>query len=240
MQQPCSSLAAPTADQPPACALHTRRVLELLPTPLPGLHSPAALQPLLAWALQLTRSPRVREIDAGARLLRLLLVKYVLGLRWRLVLHPAPRAEAPAGACNGDAAAAAAGGGGADAGALLQLLSGLTGRLRVQLAAAQADMAAASRHGLVHGVVLCLRYAVEVVPWAQLTTQPCSCSVGVSAAAACAGLQQQACDSGDAAVLVVKGPASSVARAWCTDLLALLEGVAALVKPLLSAQVGVA
>eukprot|EP00775_Hariotina_reticulata_P011694 gene11693-11838_t len=60
------------------------RVLELMPAPLPGWSAPDQLQQLLTWALQLTQSPRVRESDAGARLLRLLYVKYALALGWQL------------------------------------------------------------------------------------------------------------------------------------------------------------
>ncbi|GLI68268.1 hypothetical protein VaNZ11_012623, partial [Volvox africanus] len=66
-----------------------------LPTPLPGLASAEQLTPLLTWATGLLWSPRARESDAGARLIKILYSKYVAGRGWRLQLHPVPRALPP-------------------------------------------------------------------------------------------------------------------------------------------------
>lgn len=75
-------------------------VLDLFPSPLPGLESPEALKPHLARVAELLSSARSRESDAGARLLALLQRKHVLGLGWRLRLHPSPTAELPVSAPN--------------------------------------------------------------------------------------------------------------------------------------------
>ena len=47
------------------------------------------------WALALLRSPRVRESDAAALLLRLLFRKYALDLGWDVRLTPEPKATPP-------------------------------------------------------------------------------------------------------------------------------------------------
>eukprot|EP00958_Prasinococcus_capsulatus_P004448 scaffold412_cov388-Prasinococcus_capsulatus_cf.AAC.22 len=63
-------------------------LLVQLPTPLPGYGTPESLVPILEWALQLMRSPRVREGDAGALILRLIFHKYTTELGWVISLHP--------------------------------------------------------------------------------------------------------------------------------------------------------
>ncbi|KAF5829399.1 hypothetical protein DUNSADRAFT_16153 [Dunaliella salina] len=60
------------------------------PTPLPGLADPASLLPLVAWAHGLLWSPRMREADAGARMLALVFTKYGSGLHWCISLFPTP------------------------------------------------------------------------------------------------------------------------------------------------------
>jgi hypothetical protein len=212
---------------------------------------------LLSWALQLLQSPRVRESDAGARTLQLLVSKYLLGLGWTLTVGPEPSVAASAAAANAGADAATAaqcgkqqGSSGSSAAAgevqVLQaaatFLSSLTGQLRSQLAAAQADVAAASRHGLVHGTLLCLKYTVEVLPWTTLASSSAasiSMHASAAAAAACglAGGVSEGCNGQQGEVVVVSGPVPCVLHCWVTDLAALLTAVADLVKPWLSAQV---
>lgn len=241
-------------------------MLELLPSPLPGLETPQQLQPLLAWAMQLTHSPRVRESDAGARLLRVLLIKYVLGLHWQLQLFPepavlaAPTHPAAAEASNSSSSSRKRT---ADIDALIQpvvtFLTSLTGQLRSQLSLAQSDIGAASTRGLVHGAVLALRYAVDELPWSMVASSNATVSGAVSATAAAAGagrLQQQqqqqsavgsSSDDGSiasaaaaaAGVVTVSGPAAAVLQVWMADLLALLVEAAQLAQPYLSAQVGI-
>jgi hypothetical protein len=256
-------------------------VLERLPSPLPGLEQPQQLQPLLSWALQLTHSPRVRESDAGARLLRLLLIKYVSGLKWRVQLYSEPLVQGagatvltPAEAEEGVSSSAkpssskgtAAAAGDADAlvHSVICFLSSLTGQLRSQLVLAHTDLAAASRCGLVHGIVLALRYAADETPWAKLAGSSSTASATVSAAAAAAAaggsggaLEVQpvasstsSCNGAAAAagvagassseLVVVCGAALLVLRAWLADLFGLLTEAAQLAQPYLSAQVSFA
>jgi hypothetical protein len=184
-----------------------------MPSPLPGCATPQQLLPLLSGSLQLLHSPRVRESDAGARTLQLLVMKYLVDLGWSLTLAPEP-AVAVAGAVTQAVAGAVAGAGaGAVAGTESQqpgpssssgsssirgpsgqqvvqgaatLLGSLTHLLQQQLQSARVDMAAASRHGLVHGSLLCLKYVVEVLPWSVLATSSCCVTLQVSAATAAA------------------------------------------------------
>ena len=65
------------------------------PAPLAGMETPDKLEARLRWALALLRSPRVRESDAAALLLRLLFRKYALDLGWDVRLTPEPKAMPP-------------------------------------------------------------------------------------------------------------------------------------------------
>jgi hypothetical protein len=56
-------------------------------------YRPEKLEARMRWALALLRSPRVRESDAAALLLRLLFRKYALDLGWDVTLTPAPKVE---------------------------------------------------------------------------------------------------------------------------------------------------
>jgi hypothetical protein len=58
---------------------------------------PEAVARLFAWALALSRSPRVRESDAAALLLRLLFRKYALDGGWTVTLTPEVVATPPRG-----------------------------------------------------------------------------------------------------------------------------------------------
>jgi hypothetical protein len=255
-----------------------------MPSPLPGCATPQQLLPLLTGALQLLHSPRVRESDAGARTLQLLATKYLVDLGWSLSLSPEPAViVAGAVAVAGTSIEAVAGAG---AGAVANpgpqqpepcssssssrpseqqvvqgaatLLGSLTYLLRQQLQSARVDMAAASRHGLVHGALLCLKYVVEVLPWSVLATSSCHMTLQVSAttAAACglptintnsssssSSIEQgqsssaAVCGPQGVGVCEVAGPAAAVLHSWVAELTGLLTAVAELVRPWLSAQV---
>lgn len=70
------------------------------PSPLAGMETPAQLEARLCWAMELLRSPRVRESDAGALLIRLLIRKYVYGLKWEIHLSPIVRVSMPSDTSN--------------------------------------------------------------------------------------------------------------------------------------------
>ena len=71
------------------------RLLSKHPAPLAGVERPEAVAALFAWALALSRSPRVRESDAAALLLRLLFRKYALDGGWTVTLTPEVVATPP-------------------------------------------------------------------------------------------------------------------------------------------------
>jgi hypothetical protein len=64
-------------------------------TPLAGLETRDQVESHLRWALSLSRSPRVRESDAAALLLRLLFRKYALDGGWAITLVPTVTASPP-------------------------------------------------------------------------------------------------------------------------------------------------
>jgi len=186
------------------------RALSLLPIPLPGLETPAALLPLLVWARQLLLSPRMRESDAGARIVKLIFEDYVIRLGWRVTLWPEPSIQPPAAAVANGAPAPAAAGGSKQRlhpdgiHVAIAMLRSLCWKAEQQVDLATLDLAAACRHGLAHGPLLAIRYACEGLPWA--------------AAAAAAG--------GDGTQL----------RAWVGELLELLKRVASVATPPLARQ----
>ena len=65
------------------------------PSPLAGLDTPARLETRLTWAMDLLHSPRLRESDAAALLIRLLIRKYAFDLRWDIQLSPTIKATPP-------------------------------------------------------------------------------------------------------------------------------------------------
>lgn len=71
------------------------KLLARHPPPLAGMETPEKLEARLRWALALLRSPRVRESDAAALLLRLLFRKYAMDLGWDVRLSPEPKAVPP-------------------------------------------------------------------------------------------------------------------------------------------------
>lgn len=144
-------------------------LLMAYPSPLPGVASPPALQPLVQWTLRLLHSPRVRESDAAALLLRLVFCKYVLGLRWRLKLHPEVAVVAhPEASIEGAVLS--------DQGRLeatFEYLDSLCDMLQDKVQRACDDFVAVCMDGLCHGTLLAVRYVV----WDG--TQPAACAASV-------------------------------------------------------------
>ena len=128
-----------------------------LPSPLPGITAPEDLCLLLKWSLSLIRSPRVRETDPGSALLRVIMRKYVLGLHWRVSLHPVS-AALPAASEKGSTSRWEA---------ICSVFSSALDLLEHCLERAEVDLYVACRSGLAHGVLLALRCLVEDIPWAD-------------------------------------------------------------------------
>ena len=119
------------------------QALARMPSPLPGLETPPALQRLLSWACVLLGSARSRDADAGGRMVALVMRTYVAGLGWRVDLATA----AVAGPVPG----------GTPAEAVLALLGSACDLLEQSLDAGEADLVAASRRSLAQGPLLALK-----------------------------------------------------------------------------------
>ena len=124
-----------------------------LPSPLPGLASVGEVQNILAWALNLMRSPRQMEADAGARAFHLVFRHYVLGHGWTMSIS---NEGGPGGA---SAAIHSDGGATRDVKVVWELVRGLDG----EATQANVDLAASCRGGYCFGNLIALRYALEEV-----------------------------------------------------------------------------
>ena len=100
-----ASLLSGVVDSWDGVRARTFDVLARFPSPLPGLETPAAVLPVLRRACALLRSPRLRESDAGALLVRLLCRK--CALEWLANTPSCPKcrtAADPRGASRRDVA----------------------------------------------------------------------------------------------------------------------------------------
>ncbi|KAL3629358.1 hypothetical protein CASFOL_026580 [Castilleja foliolosa] len=128
------------------------RVLLHFPTPLPGICSPDLVRKVVILAKKLVCSPRVRESDAGALMMRLVFRKYVLELSW--VVRPScdfvsfcPEIELPKGAhC-------------------VSYLVSLVDWLLFAVEDAEKNLSEACKNSFVHGILLALRYTFEELDW---------------------------------------------------------------------------
>lgn len=215
------------------------RALSLMPTPPPGLETPSALLPLLVWSKQLLLSPRMRESDAGARIIKLIFEDYVIRLGWQVTLWPEASIQEASRAAYGDisstgsssSSSTAAGGKRAAPGAgaaALVLLNSLLSKARQQADLADHDLAAACRHGLVHGPLLAIRYALEGMPWGSILTGAAGGAGGASAFAG--GISSSRESGGSGAGMVDQ------ARAWVADLIDLLQRVVTVTLPPMARQ----
>ncbi|GJP51778.1 hypothetical protein CLOM_g10920 [Closterium sp. NIES-68] len=158
------------------------------PAPLPGLEREGEVAGVVQWACGLVMSPRVRESDAGALVLKLVFKKYVLGLGWRVRVFPTVTVTATAAAAglNADSAVISSNisNGGSDgsssrgASAMLEYLQSLNEWLAALVEEGERDMIGACRHSLVHGVLLLLRYTLEEVDWTAVPAHAAAKAVG--------------------------------------------------------------
>ncbi|CAA0828425.1 Unknown protein [Striga hermonthica] len=134
------------------------RLLLYFPTPLPGISNPDMVREAVMWAKRLICSPRVRESDAGALMMRLLFRKYVLELRW--IVRPScnfvslcSKAELPNGAhCMPSSP-------------VVTYLVSLIDWLVFAVEDAEKNLSEACKNSFVHGILLTLRYTFEELDW---------------------------------------------------------------------------
>ncbi|CAG9466485.1 unnamed protein product [Pedinophyceae sp. YPF-701] len=146
-------------------------VLSRLPRPLPGLGAGGGATRTARWACTLLRSPRAKDGDAGARVLRLLYLCYARGLGWDMragadpatqQCEPPPPEEQATTRAKRDTLGLSQ----ADPlRAQLAALSSMVGGLEADVARAEDDLYAACSACLAHGSLLALRYCVEETDW---------------------------------------------------------------------------
>ncbi|GMH43329.1 hypothetical protein BSKO_11251 [Bryopsis sp. KO-2023] len=129
------------------------------PAPFPGLDSAEKMKTLISWTCQLISSPRLRESDSGARLLILLYKKYACGLGWEIECHPAMTVASQTPNTNGGFNAS------------LTFLESMCSWLERNVSKGKEDLLGQCEESLAHGVVLTLRYAIEVAKWTSLSEQ---------------------------------------------------------------------
>lgn len=140
------------------------RILVRYPTPLPGLESTTSIEHILHWAKGLVGSPRVRESDAGALVLRLIFRKYVLELGWTVNVHTVTTSTDIDKECGGI---------GPDriGVAIAEYVESLNDWLEWGIDEGDKDLVKACSHSFVHGVLLTLRYTMEELPWTSVAVQ---------------------------------------------------------------------
>jgi len=149
-----AALVAAGVDSWDAVRLRVAGLLACHAAPLPGLATAQQLAPLQGWAVRLARSPRAREADAAALLLRTLCEKYVVRLRWALPLNAdGAGVEAPALDTPLPSAAAAS----------ARHLDALVDAIEADAVAAESQLVAAARHALAHGSLLALRLSLPAL-----------------------------------------------------------------------------
>eukprot|EP00803_Ostreobium_quekettii_P011097 evm.model.scf_1034.1 EVM.evm.TU.scf_1034.1 scf_1034:15678-35493(-) len=130
------------------------------PTPLPGMETPALVEPLVRWACTLVDSPRLRDSDAGARLLLLVQHKYIHELGWIVQVYPATQVSVPFS--NEQLSERDIDN------ATMVFWESLCGQFEANIAAGELDLLAQCHQGLAHGVLLTLQYMVGDMKWHRL------------------------------------------------------------------------
>ena len=136
------------------------RILLHFPTPLPGISGEDKLKKVIAWAMKLVCSPRVRESDAGALTLRLIFRKYVLELGWLIedsfnVVHLSSNSEL-VNEVNQSSKFRDP---------VILYMKSMIDWLDAAVRDGERDLSKACKNSFVHGVLLALRYTFEELDW---------------------------------------------------------------------------
>ncbi|CAK8533521.1 unnamed protein product [Lathyrus sativus] len=136
------------------------QILLHFPNPLPGISSEEMLKKVIAWAMKLVCSPRVRESDAGALTLRLIFRKYAIDLGWLVedpfnISHLSPMPELLNGVNQSSKLR----------NPVIMYLKSMIDWLDVVVKGGEQDLSKACKNSFVHGVLLALRYAFEELNW---------------------------------------------------------------------------
>jgi hypothetical protein len=136
------------------------QILLHYPNPLPGISSEEMLKKVIAWAMKLVCSPRVRESDAGALTLRLIFRKYAIDLGWLIedpfnISHLSSKSELVNGVNQSSKLR----------NPVILYLKSMIDWLDVVVRGGEQDLTKACKNSFVHGVLLALRYAFEELNW---------------------------------------------------------------------------
>lgn len=136
------------------------QILLHYPNPLPGISSEQMLKKVIAWAMKLVCSPRVRESDAGALTLRLIFRKYAIDLGWLIedpfhISHLSSKSELVNGVNQSSKSK----------NPVILYLKSMIDWLDVVVRGGEQDLTKACKNSFVHGVLLALRYAFEELNW---------------------------------------------------------------------------
>lgn len=131
--------------------------LSKYPTPLPGIDDIESLRNMLKWIIHLIQSPRLKENDAGAQLLILIYKKYIMELKWyiHIKILNNDNINIHINNVNNDVC---------NDWVFLECLSDW---LATCVKNGQDDLLKQCENSLVHGILLCLKYAIEVFQWSS-------------------------------------------------------------------------
>ncbi len=119
--------------------------------PFAGMEMPENVRARLVWALELLRSPRVRESGAAALLIRLLIRKYGFDSQWRMQFSPDVRVSRVEGEPSSSAEKQ------------VEVLTSLCDLLENDINFARKDLVEACRHSLAHGPLFLLRCVLQEI-----------------------------------------------------------------------------
>eukprot|EP01087_Luapelamoeba_hula_P020436 TRINITY_DN6969_c0_g1_i2.p1 TRINITY_DN6969_c0_g1~~TRINITY_DN6969_c0_g1_i2.p1 ORF type:complete len:1429 (+),score=218.47 TRINITY_DN6969_c0_g1_i2:1373-5659(+) len=130
-------------------------VLRLLPAPLPTLADPEVVQGIANWGTHMLHSPRAREADSGALVMRVVLEKYVLsGTHIIHIESKAPFVKVDSLAHTPEAKQFTN---------TIVYMRGMLGLLEHHISVMSADLVLASRSTPLHGPLLAIRYIFEAM-----------------------------------------------------------------------------
>ncbi|XP_057828205.2 uncharacterized protein LOC131039444 isoform X2 [Cryptomeria japonica] len=152
------------------------QILLQFPTPLPGISNKMAVHEIILWAKSLVSSPRVRESDAGALILRLIFKKYVLDLGWIVKIAENYVSDCQLFGCNSHCNSVTETKKinsrdyniGTPVG---EYILSLVDWLNMGIEEGEKDLVKACEHSFIHGILLALRYTIEELDWTSASTQ---------------------------------------------------------------------
>lgn len=134
-------------------------ILKMIPGhALPGFSTCAEVMQLVAWTKTLISSPRERESDAGALLLKLIFQRYVMKAGWKICVHGDTVTAEPHTIDQLEASAF--------------FIGGLVKLLENQVKSSANNLQGSSHFSSIHGVLLTLRYCLDIADMSSTKFKP--------------------------------------------------------------------